>query len=131
MPPSVTAEMPRSVDMEQTAIGRPDGTRRRVSTAMVLFTILVGLNLGDMIVTHIGLQRGVLREANPLMADVVANLWSAAAVKILALAAVGWFMFLIRTRPRVVHATLGVSIAWYVLVVVWNTGIVTGTAPWA
>ncbi|MDH4169190.1 MAG: DUF5658 family protein [Acidimicrobiia bacterium] len=112
-----------------------DGNRAvrdiRVSTAMVLFTVLVGLNLGDMIITHVGLQRGVLREANPLMQDVVASLWTAAAVKVVALGAVAWFMFMIRARIRVVHATLGVAIAWYVVVVTWNTGIVLGVGPWA
>ncbi|MGI9603995.1 MAG: DUF5658 family protein [Acidimicrobiales bacterium] len=97
-----------------------------VSTAMVLFTILVGLNLGDMIITHVGLQRGVLREANPLMRDVVANLWTAAAVKLVALAAVAWFMYLIRARIKVVHGTLALAIAWYVLVVAWNSAIVLG-----
>ena len=103
----------------------------RVSTAMVLFTVLVGLNLGDMIITHVGLQRGVLEEANPLMREVVASLWTAAAVKVVALATVAWFMFMIRARLRVVHATLSVAIAWYLVVVAWNTAIVLGVGPWA
>lgn len=104
----------------------PSPSTARVSTAMVLFTVLVGLNMGDMIITHIGLQRGVLREANPLMRDVVANLWTAAAVKIVALAAVAWFMYLIRARIRVVHGTLLVAIVWYVAVVAWNSAVVLG-----
>jgi len=101
----------------------------RVSTAMVLFTILVGLNLGDMIITHVGLQRGVLEEANPLMRAVVDNLWTAAAVKVLALATVAWFMYLIRARMQVVYVTLSIAIAWYTLVVAWNSAIVLDVGP--
>lgn len=112
------------------APGAAGATRAvEVSTAMVLFTILVGLNLGDMILTHVGLQRGVLEEANPLMRSVVASLWTAAAVKIAALGLVGWFMYLIRARMRVVHGTLLVAIAWYTLVVAWNTAIVLDASP--
>lgn len=100
--------------------------RTRVSTAWMLFVVLAGLNLLDMIVTHVGLQRGVMREVNPLMREVVAHLWSAAAVKIVALAAVAGFVYLIRARPRVVHGTLALAIAWYLFVVTWNASIVLG-----
>ena len=118
--------------MQEISVDAPTSApTARVSTAMVLFTVLVGLNLGDMIITHVGLQRGVLQEANPLMREVVASLWTAAAVKVLALAAVAWFMFMIRARLRVVHATLSVAIAWYLVVVAWNTAIVLGVGPWA
>ncbi|MDH3704916.1 MAG: DUF5658 family protein [Acidimicrobiia bacterium] len=119
--------------MGELAVEAPEATPAsdlaQVSTAMVLFTILVGLNLGDMILTHVGLQRGVLEEANPLMRDVVANLWTAAAVKVAALALVGWFMYLIRARIRVVQGTLVVAIVWYTLVVTWNAAIVLDLAP--
>ena len=118
--------------MSELAVEGPDTTTSsstQVSTAMVLFTILAGLNLADMILTHVGLQRGVLEEANPLMRSVVASLWTAAAVKIAALALVGWFMYLIRARMRVVQGTLVVAIIWYTLVVTWNTSIILDAAP--
>lgn len=118
--------------MSELAVEAPDTTTSsstQVSTAMVLFTILAGLNLADMILTHVGLQRGVLEEANPLMRSVVASLWTAAAVKIAALALVGWFMYLIRARMRVVQGTLVVAIIWYTLVVTWNTSIILDAAP--
>ncbi|NNE74506.1 MAG: hypothetical protein HKN26_12640 [Acidimicrobiales bacterium] len=93
---------------------------RRVSTRWILFNVLVVLNLLDLIFTHVGLQRGVLVEDNPLMREVVKSLWLAASVKVLALATVAGLMWLIRSRRRLVEGTLAVCIAWYTFVVVWN-----------
>ncbi len=104
-------------------IGRAD---TQVSTAWILFTVLVTLNALDVILTHVGIQRGVLVEDNPLMREVVNHLWSAVAVKVLALGIVGGLLYAIRSRRTVVHATLGICVAWYGFVVFWNYALLAG-----
>ncbi len=107
----------RNRPFENLTIGRAD---TQVSTAWILFTVLVTLNALDVILTHVGIERGVLVENNPLMREVVKHLWGAVAIKILALGVVGGLLYAIRSRRNVVHATLGICVVWYGFVVFWN-----------
>ena len=123
---------PRSDDGPPvTAIAAPPARqlwfdRAGIPKAWMLFTLLAGMNLLDLVITHLGIRRGVLIEANPLMEEIVGQLWSSILVKVLALGVVAGFVHLVRTRPTVVHCTLYIAIAWYTLVVLWNTSIVAG-----
>ncbi len=105
-------------------VGRIAVTTREVSRRWVLFTVLCSLNLLDLIFTHVGIQRGVLVEKNPLMQRVVENLWTAATVKIVALAIVGGLLYAIRRRTRLVELTLAICIGWYLVVVCWNYSLI-------
>ncbi len=99
-------------------------TRDKVSHKWVLFTILVALNVMDLILTETGLSLGVLEENNPLMTEIVTRWWLAAIVKLGALGVVGGLFYLIRERSKIVEGALWICIAWYTWVVAWNYSLI-------
>jgi hypothetical protein len=95
-----------------------------VSRRFVLFTFLVAMNLLDVYVTRLGIERGVLAEANPLMRAAVGNFWVATAVKLATLGFVAMLLRTIRPRWRLMETVLASAIGWYFAVVAWNLVIV-------
>jgi hypothetical protein len=97
-----------------------------VSRRFVLFTVLVAANLFDVYITRLGIERGVLAEANPLMRVAVESFWVATAVKLATLGFVAVLLTTIRPRWRVMETVLASAIGWYVAILAWNLSLVVG-----
>lgn len=97
-----------------------------VSPRFVLFTVLVALNLLDVTVTMLGIDRQVLAESNPLMRLVIDEFHTAAGVKLAALGFVAVALRSIRPRWTLMELVLSIGVGWYLAVVIWNISLVVG-----
>lgn len=95
-----------------------------VSRRFVLFTVLVVVNLLDVYITMLGIERGVLAEANPFMRVAMENFWVATSVKLTTLGFVAAALCTIRPRWRLMETVLASAIGWYLAVISWNLFIV-------
>ena len=72
----------------------------------------------DLITTRLVLRHGGA-EGNPVMAPIVGNVFGAAVLKCVCVAAIGLLVVRSGPRPRLLWVLAAVDL-WYVMVVFWN-----------
>jgi hypothetical protein len=109
--------IPRTASTQSTR-----STRSARSTTVTLVAILVGLNIADLLSTHLVLARGGI-EGNPLVAPLISGLWAAAVLKGFVLVIIA--VLAMRTPSIRLRIVLGAVDVWYLGVVAWNLLLLT------
>lgn len=97
---------------------------RLLARKWVLFGVLIALNVADIVLTQVGLDRGAV-ERNPLMVGAVQSWGGAVAAKAVCLGAAAVVLVSGPRRSRVLDLGLLACVCWYVGVVCWNLNVIS------